>query len=67
MFRGPRGRLAMSTELPSLNKEITYLLTYLVNLLASHEMHKEDYGGMSCNKMEEMDRRRKMVEIGCMP
>ena len=29
MFRGPRGRLAMPTELPSLNKEITYLLTYL--------------------------------------
>ena len=33
-----------------------------MNLLASHEMHKEDHGGMSCNKMEEMDRRRKMVD-----
>ena len=31
MFRGPRGRLAMPTELPSLNKEITYLLTYLLS------------------------------------
>ena len=30
MFRGPRGRLAMPTELPSLNKEIIYILTYLL-------------------------------------
>ena len=28
MLRGPRGRLALPTELPSLNKVITYLLTY---------------------------------------
>ena len=28
MFRGPQGRLALPTELPSLNKVITYLLTY---------------------------------------
>ena len=29
MFRGPRGRLAHPTELPSLNKVITYLLTFI--------------------------------------
>ena len=29
MFRGPRGRLAQPTELPSLNKVITYLLENL--------------------------------------
>ena len=38
MFRGPRGRLAMPTELPSLNKEITYLLylcTFFKNFVCS--------------------------------
>ena len=33
MFRGPRGRLALPTELPSLHKVITYLLTYIITYL----------------------------------
>ena len=45
MFRGPRGRLAMPTELPSLNKEITYLLTYLLQIAVKALVFKNTHIG----------------------
>ena len=36
MFRGPQGRLALPTELPSLNKS-NYLLTYLLSYVLTYQ------------------------------
>ena len=50
---------ALQDSISILEKELD-VIKKTVNLLASHKMHKEVYGGMSCNKT--LERRRKMVD-----